>query len=117
MTDYDYGNHKIREITPSGEVSTLKGLKDATGTDAVFESLTTIAIDVQGNLYVRDKERIRKITSGGIVSDFAGSTEGYVDGPGVDAKFFFPTGMDVDIQGNVYVADSANNRIRKITQE
>ncbi len=113
VTDYN----KIRKITPSGVVSTLSELKDETGADAVFANLNKIAIDKQGNLYVTDNHRIRKITPKGVVNTLAGSTEGFANGLGMDAKFNILSGITVDAENNIYVTDKNNNRIRKITQE
>ena len=76
-----------------------------------------IAADDQGNLYLTDENRIRKITPEGIVSTIAGSTDGYHDGDGVLAKFNSPDGLGIDALGNLYVADLNNNRIRKISFE
>ena len=171
----DWGNHRIRKITPQGEVSTLAGsgetgangggfvdgppdvaqfkepgslALDATGKLYVLEALNIrvvspkgvvstlrfneniaagysshplegysgILIDKGGNLYVPEKHRILKITPQGKPSTFAGdSTSGFADGPGGKAKFNSPRGLAMDAVGNLYVADSGNHRIRKIT--
>lgn len=120
----DSGNNAIRKITPEGVVSTLAGsgrfgYKDGTGKDAFFSWPTGIAADNVGNIYVCDSRnnRIRRITPDGVVSTVAGiSIPGFADGPGYHAMFSFPTGIEVDRVGNIYVADSGNNRIRKIIQ-
>ena len=107
--------------TPIVTVSTLAGstygYTDGTGTSAKFHLPTGVAVDGAGNVYVADysNHRIRKITTSGVVSTLAGSTNGYTDGTGTSAKFFNPFGVAVDGAGNVYVADLYNHRIRKIT--
>lgn len=117
----DPGNYKIRKITPSGNVSTLagstQGYFDGEGIYAKFNNPFGIAIDPDGNLYVSDYfyHNIRKITPLGFVSTFAGSTQGFADGVGSNAKFNHPTGLAADAAGNIYVADSYNAKIRKIT--
>lgn len=120
----DEGNHRIRKITPSGVVSTLagttSGFEDGPVSSAKFSDPFDVALDDLGNVYVTEIEqnRIRKISPGGVVSTFAGSNlEGYADGEGANAQFFYPLGMAIDASGNVYVADSANNKIRKITPD
>ena len=118
----DRGNYRIRKITPGGQVSTfagsgLQGDEDGTAALARFNAPLDLVIDNEGNLYVTDNHRIRKISAQGVVSTVAGSTPGYADGDGVSAKFYYPAGMGLDAQGNIYVGDLLNNRIRKISFE
>jgi len=117
----DRTNHKIRKITPAGEVSTLagstQGYADGTGTAAQFSGPAGVATDAAGNVYVADigNHKIRKITPDGVVSTLAGSIKGYADGTGTAAQFNNPYGVATDATGNVYVADTYNYKIRKIT--
>ena len=117
----DAGNHRIRMITPTGTVSTIAGstlgVTEGIGTAAKFNSPAGLAVDASGNIYVADdeNERIRKITSGGVVSTLAGGfLQGFTDGVGGDAQFRSPTGLAIDASGNIYVADRHNHSIRKI---
>lgn len=118
----DSGNSKIRKITPAGVVSTLAGSTpgsvDGVGTIAQFNSPTGVATDAAGNVYVADlnNNKIRKITPAGVVTTLAGSgIYGFANGTGMVAQFNYPLGVATDAAGNVYVADSNNNKIRKIT--
>jgi len=119
----DQGNNCIRKITPDSVVTTvagngIAGFADGPGTTAEFNVPTRIAVDANDNLYVADEgnQRIRKITSKGVVSTLAGNgIAGYADGPGANAEFSYPDGVAVDTSGNVYVADQLNNLVRKIT--
>lgn len=120
----DHGNHKIRRIDgATGAVTTLAGSNafgtaDGTGAAARFTNPHGIAIDAGGNLYVGDFDNnmIRKVTPGGVVTTLAGApTIGDADGTGATARFSSPTELAVDSNGNIFVADAGNNRIRKIT--
>jgi len=116
----DYGNHRIRKITPEGVVITIagssKGYKEGTGTAARFDTPQGVAVDSKGNVYVADSSnhRIRKITPERVVTTIAGSSKGYKEGTGTAAQFDNPMGMAVDSDGILYVVDNNNHRIRKI---
>jgi len=120
----DFSNNRIRKITAEGVVSTLAGdataaHQDGTGTAARFNNPADVAVDSSMNIYVADfsNNRIRKITAAGVVSTLAGGTAGHQEGPGAGARFNEPYGVAVDSSGHLYVADSFNHRIRKITPE
>jgi len=107
-------NNAIRKLTPQGILTTFAGGDDS------FNTPSGIAIDNGGNIYVADtsNNRIRKITAEGVVSTVAGTgTAGYLDGPANAAKFDGPIGVAVDASDNIYVADTYNDRIRKISAE
>jgi hypothetical protein len=121
----DSDNDIIRKVTPAGVVTTFAGVansvgsSDGTGNVARFNRPGDIAIDGSNNVYVADSgnNTIRKITPAGVVTTFAGSAgnTGSNDGIGSAARFNFPTGLAFDGLGNLYVVDSINDTIRKIT--
>ena len=94
------------------------GYHDATGTAAQFNLPAGVAVDSSDNVYVGDYDnnRIRKITSTGVVTTLAGSgTAGFADGAGTAAQFYFPMGVVADsFSDSLYVTDTYNHRIRKI---
>jgi serine/threonine protein kinase/sugar lactone lactonase YvrE len=123
----DTANNTIRKITPQGVVSTLAGLaghpgsQDDIGTNARFRNPWGVAADDAGNVFVADmsNDTIRKITPAGVVTTLAGQAgmTGSEDGSGGQARFNAPHGVATDHAGNVYVSDSANNTVRKITPD
>ncbi len=121
----DTGNSRIRRVTAARLVTTVAGsaanqsYRDGAGTAAWFNAPAAVALDLAGNLYVADtlNQTIRKITPAGVVSTLAGlaGISGSADGTGAGASFNQPRGLTVDAAGNVFVADTANSAIRKIT--
>jgi gliding motility-associated-like protein len=117
--------HTVRKITPEGDVTIFAGSgrdgsTDGSGSAASFGQLNGLTTDANDNVYVSDitYHKIRKITPGGVVSTFAGTGfPGHADGPGTNASFNQPAALDIDANGNIYVADEYNGMIRKITPD
>jgi sugar lactone lactonase YvrE len=115
-------SRKIRKITPDGDVTTVAGSgnygnSDGQGTLASFYSPRGITVDADGNIYVADSynNNIRMITPGGMVTTIAGTfTYGFKNGVGTASLFYTPSAIALDNNGNAYVADEYNHRIRKI---
>jgi gliding motility-associated-like protein len=117
-------NNIIRKITPDGTVTTIAGTgvaghADGAALNARFNRPWGVLLDNADNIYVADKDNqvIRKISAAGIVTTIAGTVnrEGSVNGTGTSARFFSPENMVFDNDGNIYIADTDNHLIRKMT--
>lgn len=117
----DRGNLRIRKISTNGMVTTLagsgqQGYQDGNSTEARFQlDMRSLIVDRAGNLILSESDYIRMITPQGVVSTIAGGLTGFRDGEGSQAQFNYPNGLAGDDQGNIYVADLNNSRIRRIS--
>ena len=121
----DQNNHTLRRITPGGDVTTLAGRAgsmgsaDGSGAAARFAWPAGVAVDSLGNICVADTYNgtVRRVTPGGAVTTLAGVAGGFgsQDGQGAAAQFAWPSGLGADGFGNLYVGDSFNHTIRKVT--
>jgi sugar lactone lactonase YvrE len=123
----DLHNDRIRKVSPGGTISTVAGTGSAgysgdggPANRAALRGPHGVAVDSSGNLYIADhyNRRIRKVVPGGMISTVAGNgTWGYSGdgGKATSAQLYFPLGVAVNSAGNLYIADSSNNRIRKVT--
>ncbi|MBL7618380.1 protein kinase [Frankia sp. AgB1.8] len=137
----DYGNNVVRRVSPDGTITTVAG--DGTAgfsgdggpaTAAELDGPAAVAVDAAGNLYISEvsNNRIRRVSATGIITTFAGrsddgpgtllgdiaapATASFGDGgPATQAYLFAPIGLAFDGSGDLLVADSANNRIRRIS--
>jgi sugar lactone lactonase YvrE len=123
----DAENSTIRKITPSGTVTTIAGLTgqsgsaDGTNSIARFSEPSGIAVDGAGTIYVADSnnQTIRKVTPEGVVTTLAGQSgySGSADGVNTNAQFYYPNALALDHHGIIYVADTYNNTIRRVTPD
>ena len=123
----DSGNHTIRKITPEGRVSTLAGKGGAAGSvdgfgaAARFNNPGGIAVAGDGTLYIADtgNHTVRKLSPDGTVITLAGEAgiSGHADGAGSAAHFFAPAAIALAPNGGLFVADSANHLIRRISPD
>jgi sugar lactone lactonase YvrE len=120
----DTANNAIRRISPSGDTATVAGsgeagLREGVAPDALFNGPIGVAADATGRVFVADtyNDRIRAIDTDGVVMTLAGSTRGYADGRGSEARFDTPTGLAIDKIGTLFVADTGNDRVRVITTD
>jgi hypothetical protein len=123
----DAGNNRIRKVTPAGVISTFagNGTADYTGdgglaTAASLNTPLSVAVDNAGNVFIADagNNRVRKATQAGVISTFAGNGIADYTGDGRQAtvaSLDVPAAVTLDGTGNVYIADTGNNRIRKVT--
>jgi len=121
----DTGNNRIRKVTLTGETSTIAGdgtagYADGPALNAEFNGPIGVAVDARGNIYVADtyNDRIRMITPDGQVSTIAGKgTPGFADGDRNSAMFDTPCGIIVANDNSLIVADTGNDRLRRISPE
>ena len=123
----DRYNNKIRMVTSTGIIATFAGTgtvgssgDGGAATSAQLSYPSGVSVDISGNVYITDtyNNKIRMVTSTGIITTIAGTGIIGASGDGgaaTSAQFFNPSGVSVDISGNVYIADTYNNKIRMVT--
>jgi len=114
LTIAHFGNaQNVSTVAGNGNIGSTNG----NGTNALFGAPHDVAVNSVGEIFVTDvsNHRIRKIATNGDVTDFAGSTQGFVDGTGTNAQFNSPVGICINSSDELFVTDYSNNRIRKIT--
>lgn len=122
----DSHNHRIRQVTSNGEITTFAGTGAAgfggdgeLATQAQLYHPEGLTVDAAGNLFIADSvnQRVRKISTAGLITTVAGNgiagPEGD-GGPATSANLFFPTAVAVDSSGNLFIADQYNHRVRKV---
>ncbi len=122
----DTGNHRVRKVGPDGVITTIAGNGVAgfsgdggAATAASLSSPHGLTVDSRGNLYISDSGngRIRKVTPGGLITTLAGGGTNFPGdgGPAFSGQLAFPWGLALERDGSLYIADSGNTRIRKVT--
>ena len=123
---YIVGDGRIRRVGLDGIITTIAGTGErgfsgdgGLATEASFDRPVDVAVDSKGNIYIADpgNNRIRRVDVNGIITTIAGTGEGAFSGdggPAIEAALLRPSGVAVDSDGNVYIADTGNNRVRKV---
>jgi uncharacterized protein (TIGR03437 family) len=123
----DTQNHRIRMLTPGGAISTIAGTGTAgfsgdggAAAAAQLNEPSQVAVDTGGNVYIADtsNHRVRLVTTDGNIATIAGTGDAAYngdDGPAVQVALHKPGGLALDGQGNVFVADTGNNRVRMLS--
>ncbi|MCY4595485.1 MAG: NHL repeat-containing protein, partial [Bryobacterales bacterium] len=122
----DESNHRVRRVDPAGVITTVAGTAalgyGGDGGPAASAELAFplgVAVDGSGNLYIADSwnDRVRKVDRAGVITTVAGTGErgyGGDGGPAASAQLYSPRGVAVDGSGNLYIADSSNDRVRRV---
>ena len=125
----DYTNNRIRKIAPDGTITTIAGNGKAgysgdggPATSAELNTPDRVTVDGQGNVYIADSNnnRVRKVTSAGIITTVAGNGKAGYGGDGgaaTSAELNFPDGTAFDAAGNLYISDANNNRVRVVAPD
>ncbi len=123
----DTSNHRVREVTADGNIKTVAGTgtggfsgDGGQATSAQLYYPYDVAVDAQGNLFIADESnhRVREVTADGNIKTVAGTGTGGFSGDGgqaTSAQLYYPYGVAVDGQGNLYIADESNHRVRKVS--
>ena len=121
----DYYNNKIRMVNSTGIITTFAGTGDSgssgdggAATSAQLNQAFGVSVDISGNVYIADSanHKIRMVNSTGIITTIAGGAYG-ISGDvsaATSAQLYYPSGVSVDISGNVYITDTGNNKVRKL---
>lgn len=125
----DSANHRVRLITAAGNITTVAGVGAAGGqgdggpaVEAQLDTPAGLALDVEGNLYIAERggHRIRRVDRSGRISTVAGSGRPGAagdGGPALEARLHSPAGVAVDRDGNLYIADTGNHRVRLVGRD